>query len=669
MFFLSIVFIIISSFFITCALKEKENNFIYFLLIAFAQIVLTFEILSLLNSISANNFILCNLFILIISLIIFIKTGRNFIKSNIKNEIRKIKNAVSLDKSLMFLSLCFIFFLVCQLISTLFFPVTFGDAVSYYLPRCTAWIQNGNILHYVTPDTRELIMPTNMEFLYTWILLLKKSEFGVSIFSYISFIACIYIIYNLLKELGCSVRKRIWSILVFSSFALIAIEMYTPCADLFIGVLILNSIYLFLKSCKYNNKKMLFFSALSYALAAGTKTTALIAIPATFIALIIIAKKYKTNIIKQILVFSLMFSINFIIFSSYNYILNIIQFSNPISCKEQFLLNQFRGGFLGWISNVIKYSFAIFDISGIRDLINWNGFVTYIQSLVLSIFGITDKTFTSAYFGRYFKFNSELSILSSALGIMGLFAFLPSIIKSIKFSKKNTILFTLTTTLILNILIFSRTMVFTSYNMRYILTFVVIASPIVVYSYIKKTNFLKILMCIFMFTYLVIIPHVIPFQYIYTYIKTKKPPILNEMEVQHLYNFINNNRPQKVALIINQGHAPVYYILKARLNGNIIEQPLLENIEEYNLSQYEYIITNKGSVGSTNVVNFENRMKYPNIYVSKCLYLDYKKNVIEDINTTPAKIQCEIPFEYIERKGFKELEDNNLRNYTIYKKI
>lgn len=665
MFFISVIFVIISSYLITCSLKSKQDNFLYFLLIAFSQIVFTFEILSLLNSISANSFILCNLFILIISLIIFIKTGRNLIKSDIKNEINKIKNAIFLDKTLIFLSLCFIFFLVCQLISALFFPVTFGDAVSYYLPRCTAWIQNGNILHYITPDTRELIMPTNMEFLYTWVLLLKKSELGISIFSYISFVACIYIIYNFLKELGFSIRKRLWSIFIFSSFALVAIEMYTPCADLFIGVLILNSIYLFLKSCKYNNKKMLFFSALSYTLAAGTKTTALIAIPATFIALIIIAKKYKTNIVKQILVFSLMFSINFIIFSSYNYILNIIQFSNPISCKEQFLLNQFRGGFLGWVSNVIKYSFAIFDISGINDLINWNGFVTYLQSLVLSIFGITDKTFTSAYFGRYFKFSSEMSILTSALGIMGLFAFLPSIIKSIKFSKKNTILFVLTTTLILNILIFSRTMVFTSYNMRYVLTFVVIASPIIVYSYIKRTNFLKVLMCIFIFNYLVIIP----FQYIYTCIKMKEQTILNGIEVQYLYNFINNNKPQKVALIINQGHTPVYYIVKARLHGNTIEQPLFENIEEYNLSKYDYIITNKEIVGSTNIVNFENRMKYPNIYVSKCIYLDYQKNIIEDINITPAKIQCEIPFEYFERKGFQQLEDNNLKNYTIYKKI
>lgn len=669
MLFISVVLVIISSYLITSSLKERSNNFLYFLLIAFSQIVLTFELLSLTSSISRNNVLIYNILFLTISLIIFIKTGSNQIKSDIKNEIRKIRNAVSLDKSLKFLSICFVLFLIFQLITSLFFPVTFGDAVSYYLPRCTAWIQNGNILHYTTPDTRELIMPTNMEFLYTWVLLFKKSELGISIFSYISFIAGIYIIYNFLKELGYSTRKRLWSIFVFSSFALIAIEMHTPCADLFIGVLILNSIYLFFKSCKYDNKRMLFFSALSYALAVGTKTTALIAIPATFIALIIIAHTCKKNAIKQIMNFGLMFTLNFIIFSSYNYVLNLMQFSNPVSCNEQLLLNQFRGGFLGWISNVIKYSFAIFDISGIIDPINWNGFITHLQSLTLGLFGITDKTFTSAYFDRYFRFNSEMSILTSALGIMGLFAFLPSIIKSIKFSRKNTILFTLTTTLILNVLIFSRTMVFTSFNMRYILTFVVITSPIVVYSYIKRTNFLKILMCIFLFTYLVIISHVRPFQYIYTYIKMKMPPILNEKEVQHLYNFINDRNPQKVALIVNQGHAPVYYILKARLNGNIIEQPLVENIEEYNLSQYEYIITNKEIVGSTNIINFENRMKYPDIYVSKCLYLDYKKNIIEDINISPAKVQCEIPFEYFERKGFKQLEDNNLKNYTIYKKI
>ena len=364
------------------------------------------------------------------------------------------------------------------------------------------------------------------------------------------------------------------------------------------------------------------------------------------------------------------------IFSSYNYILNIIQFSNPVSCSEQLLLNQFQGGFKGWISNLIKYCFSIFDISGIPDLINWNGFVTYIQSLTLSIFGLTDKSYTSPYFGRYFPFNSKMSIMTSALGIMGIFAFLPSLIKAIKFLRKKTILFAFGLSLILNIIIFSRVMVFTQFNMRYLLTFIIIASPIVVYSYIKKNNFLKILMCIFLFVYLVGNTYKQPTQYISSYFKYKQntekqnqPFLTMKLEEIDLYNFLIKEKPQKTALIINQSHRPVYYIYKARLENIQIDQLLLENIEHYDLNKYDYIITNKNKVSSTNIVNFEDKIKYPDLFISKCSYTNNKREIIEDINEKPAMINCEIPFEYFIYKGFVELDTPQFKEYSILKKI
>ena len=676
MFLISLLLIIISSFFITASLKEKEVNFLYFLLIAFAQIVITFELLSLFNSISTNGILICNSLFLIVSMIAFFKTGKQIHLQPLNEELQKIKVALKLDKTLCFLSICFGLFLIFQLITALFFPVTFGDAVSYYLPRCTAWIQNGSIQHYVTPDTRELIMPTNMEFLYSWVLLFRKSELGVSVFSYISYIAGIYIIYNFLKELGTSTRRRLWSIFVISSFVLLAVEMYTPCADLFIGVLILACIYLFLRACKYDDNKALFFSALSYALAVGTKTTSVIAIPSTFIVLLIIAYKYRKNIKKQILTFALMFTINFVLFASYNYILNFIQFSNPVSCSEQLLLNQFRGGFKGWLSNLIKYCFAILDTSGIIDLLDINGFINHLQSITLNAIGITDKTFTSNYFEKYFEFNSKISMTASALGIMGLFAFLPSLIKAIKYSRKRIILSALALSLIINILIFSRTMVFTQYNMRYLLTFVVIACPIVAYSYIKKNNFFKILMCIFLFVYFVGIAHTKPVQYFVSYMKdiknyenTSRPFLLKETEETKIYDFIIENKIKNLALIINQGHAPVYYIFKARLQGVNIDQLLLENIEKYDLSKYEYIITNKTQIGSTNIINFEDMLKYPDLFVSECIYTDYAKKVINDTNIKPAMVTCVVPFGYFKIKGFEEVKSNKFEQYLILKRI
>ena len=687
MFFISICLVLFSSFLILSALikdKKETSGFLYLLLIAFSQIVLSFEILSLFKLISKNGFLVCNIICFIVSIILFIKSGNKIYTNNFKTESKKILYVLKKDKSLSFLSVCFCIFLISQLIRALFFPVTFGDALTYYLPRCTAWIQNGCINHYITPDSRELIMPVNMEFLYTWLLLFKRSEIGSAIFSYISFLGAIYVIYNFLKDLGFTIRRSLWSIFVFSSFALVAVEMYTPSADLFIGSLILSCIYLFLKATKYNDTKALYFSSLSYALAVGTKTTSIIAIPSVFVVLLIILYLYKKeHYIKNILVFGFLFIINFLIFSSYNYILNLIQFSNPVSCNEQLLLNQFRGGFKGWLCNLIKYIFAIFDISGIKDYIGYNGFISYMQSLVLSIIGATDKSFTSGYFNRYFYFDSTMSLMHSALGIMGLFAFLPSLLKSIKKylknnkNKRNIIMASLTLSLILNLIIFARTMVFTQFNMRYLLTFIVIASPIVAYSYIKSNkNLFKILLCWFMFVYFVVIAHRMPLSYIFSYTKYKTNNqvkntsfLLAKSDEIDIYNYLLNKDKKNIGLIISQVSTPNYYIEKLRLSNYIIEKILPENIEEYDLSKFDYIITNKLKSSSTNILNFKQRMLYPNFYVSKCIYNDYKQSTIYDFNTNPAMIECEIPLDYIKGKGFTNVTDIQLEQYIILENL
>ncbi len=685
MFLFSAIAVAISSYLIVPVINKKNRNidsFLCFLLIAFSQIVLSFEILSLFKSISANGILICNIIFFITSLLLFIKTKSKIYIPNIKDEICKIKQALKTDKTLLFLSVCFVIFLFSQLIVALFFPVTFGDALTYYLPRCTSWIQNGSISHYITPDTRELIMPVNMEFLYTWLLLFTKNETGCGIFAYIGYFGTIYAMWGLLKELSFTVKRRLWSIFVFSSFALVAIEMYTPSADLFIGGLILCGIYLFLKSAKENNKICLYFSSLSFALAAGTKTTAVIAIPSVFLILLTITYLYKRECIKKYISnFILLFLANFLVFSSYNYILNIIQFSNPISCNEQMLLNQFRGGFKGWLCNLIKYGFSIFDTSGLKDFINFNGFISYLQSLTLGLIGETDKSYTSAYFKRYFEFNSQMSITQCALGIMGLFAFLPSLIKSVKLylknklSKRRTIMAALALSLIFNILLFARVMVFTQFNMRYLLTFAVIASPIISYSYIKRTKFYKLLLCLFMFVYLVVIAHKMPVAFINSYIKykTQNPEIGTSFlsiksDETDIYNYIISQNDKNIALIASQVNTPNYLIEKIRLHGYKTDKLLLENIEEYNLEKYDFIITNKEMSSSTNIIRFYERINYPEAFVNQCIYTDYKQAYIYDTNVKPAMVNCEVPFAYFLQKGFSQINSIYLEKYIILTK-
>ena len=686
MFLLSIILVLLSSYLITSfVIRNKQNQpfFLLFLILSFSQIVISSEVLSVFKSISKINFFICNIVFMLLAICLYL-ICKNIYKPQIKNEIRKIKNALKIDKLLAFSAICYILFLFFELIIALFFPITYGDSLAYYLPRITSWIQNESINHFITPDTRELIMPVNMDFLYMWKLLFTKNEIGISIFSYIGYIGGIYILYNILKELCFSVRKRLWSIFVFSSFVLVFVEMYTPCADLFIGVLALASIYLFLKSSKQNDNILLYFSSLSYALAVGTKTTSIIAIPSVFILLCIISyfyKKEKALIIKQISLFCIFFIINFLIFSAYNYILNTIQFGNPISCKEQFLLNKFIGGFKSWLCSVIKYFFAIFDISGIKDYIHYNKIITYIKHLTLMLIGETPNSYTSHYFIKSFILDENIDMNNSFLGIMGILVFLPSIIKSIiitiknKLSLKTAILSIFALCFIINIFVFSRVMIFTGYNMRYVLTFVVISSPVIVYSYIKRINLFKIILCIILFIYFIVIGHKMAMSYIASYVKyqlseTKNSTsfLIAKSEEIDIYNYIKEKSPDsKTALIISQGEIPIYYIEKLKLNGYKTDKILAENIEDYALSKYDYIITNKDIYNSTNIVAFNEKINNKEKNISNCIYLDYEQKQIYSDNMQPAQVYCKVPYEYIYSQGFEFDNNIKLEKFSVLK--
>ena len=170
MFIISIILVFLSSYLLLSVFDNKylhKTNLLYFFLIIFSQIVLSFEILSLLKIISAKNILICNLFVFLLSIAIFKIKHAKLYKPDVKQEYLNIKKAIIQDKYLKILSISFIVYMISQLLNIFIIPVEFGDALTYYFPRCTHWIQSGTINHYYTFDIRELIMPVNMEFLYT----------------------------------------------------------------------------------------------------------------------------------------------------------------------------------------------------------------------------------------------------------------------------------------------------------------------------------------------------------------------------------------------------------------------------------------------------------------------------------------------------------------------
>ena len=689
MFFLSIFFILVSSYLILSVIDKKtefKNNLgiIFFLLIAFSQIILSFEILSVFRILSKNSVFISNVIFLLISAFTWYLCGRSYYKPLVFTELKKIFYALKQDRILLFIFFCFLIFIISTIIIALFFPIRYADALSYYFSRCAMWIQNMGISHYLTMDTRELIMPVNSEILYTWLLLFLKNEIGTGIFPYIFYINSVYIIYNLLGELGFCRRKRLWSVFVFSSFPLVYIESSIPVGDLWVGSLILTSIYLFLCACKYSKNILYFFSALSYALAVGLKTTAIIAFPSVLILIIMLAYVYDNKMVKtSIFKFLCFFSVNFLIFSSYIYFLNWIDFNNPISDKSQLLLNSFRGGVKGYIFNLVHYIFIMFDFSGVPDFLNLGVLIEKMQNKLLSLIGIANFDYISQFFPIPFKYNSEIGITQSLLGFIGILTFYPAIVYSLiqgikrRLSKKRVVLLFFAISYLINILIFARVMVYTKFNMRYLLTFVVIASPIIVYTYIRNNkNMVKWILCLLLFINLAFIPHAKPLSFIIGYIKnyhfantnktTDRSYILKDFDEAAIRRYFFAKNKSEIGLMLQMHNHPLYYIKKLSLDGHNLYTVLPEIITEYDLEKFDYLIISKSFITSNTIKNFKTDTDIPNI--SDCIYKNYKKEIITPSgNQFPVTVVCLVPLKYILENGFEITQDINLNSYWILK--
>ena len=674
MFLISLILVIFSTFFITAVLNKnsKANLFlIYFLILGFAQLVLSFEVLSLMSLISINGLLYANAIFFFTALIIWLLNKKPLPKLNFSIELSKIKKALKLDKTLAILSILLTIFLVIKLTNIFVLPISWGDALVYYFPRCLSWIYNGNINHYIVPDVREIIMPVNMEFLYTWLFLFFKTERGTAIFSFISYVGGLIVIYNLLGYFNIIVRRRLWAIYVFSAFSLIGSLLQTPCADIFIGSLILASIYLFIVFAKENNKTALTISTLSYALAIGTKTTTLLVSPAVFILFFVILLKYKKyKFIKSSFIFLFLMFINFMIFASYNYILNFIQFSHPISNSTHILLNKFFGGINGYIFNLIRYIFVLFDASGIDNFQFYNDTITNLQSRVLSLFGMNSTSYLSPYYPDDYLFESETSPLKGYLGLLCIFTFVPSIFICIKrlFNKKlkdkNFAINILGLLYVINILFFAGVMFFTSFNMRYLITFVVISSPILIYSYIGTIkNWYKILTTALIALYLLSIPIANELPYLIYVLKNDnirswKSITRDEISIA---NYLKRNNYKNILLYISGKHRSIYDFEKLKLHNFKIDRLLLENIESYDISKYDYIVTDEYELSASNLLYI------PNKY---CVYFDKNKNIVEyNKKSKIVKANCKLPFEYFKEKGFVDDTStiNSLSSFKLFK--
>ena len=269
MLFLGVVFQSLISYF----LASIFNLGILFFISFFAFVVLNVQILSLFKGITGLNILILTFIEFLIICFIWFKNKKFPSFNSLKTFISELKSALINDKSLLILTIFWIFCILVSFILAFLSPVNEPDAQGYHCLRALFWASDGFISHFETADIRCHSMPINSELFYVWILSLSKNDIGFGLLQFFSYFLLLISSFKLMEFYDIDFNKRIWSVLFFSSFAGVISQISSTQTDLLVGSLLVSSLYLIHKFKKENKNCLLYFASLSMALSFGVKST------------------------------------------------------------------------------------------------------------------------------------------------------------------------------------------------------------------------------------------------------------------------------------------------------------------------------------------------------------------------------------------------------------
>ena len=660
MLFIGVVFQSLISFFLASIFNLSVIFFISF----FAFVILNIEILSLFKGISGQNILILTFLEFLIVGFIWFKNKKIPSTSNFKGFLIELKNSLLADKSLLVLFLFWVFCITISFILALLSPVNEPDAQGYHALRSLFWAKDGFISHFEIADIRCHSMPINSELFYVWILSLSKNDLGFGLLQFFSYFLLIISSFKIMEFYEIDFNKRIWSILIFSSFAGVISQISSTQTDLLVGSLLTTSFYLILEFKKQNKLNFLYFASLSMAISFGVKSTGIIASIPLLIWYIFLLRK-------EFIKYFLFLILNFSIFSSYNYILNLINYSSPLGAKSALLGHGFWGGFGAIVANFIRYIFQFFDFSGFTIGFYINKFLLSAQAAAIEFFNIPRDLGENV--GLNFT-NISMTEQVLGFGILGFLVFLPSSIVGF-FNKKLRIFSIIFWAMILTL---SFSIAYMIYSIRFIVTFVAFSIPLISLTYFKKMNLYKFFIILFAIFYLGYASLFLSQRPMYHLKKEfQKTPdiklIQNKMRdlnykfypsFNEAYTMKSAVEPickdnSKIAIFASNGYM-LYSTKFLEFNYSCkIDTLNILHIRNYDLSNYDYIITQKNLPQHIEVIN-ANDIKNPLTPSNKaiCYYegFDYKRRPrLLNFNELDKALSasCKINNEFLADIGFK----------------
>ena len=503
-FIISFCLVISSSYFLTAVLKSKrsENSVIFFLLNTAAQIILTFEFLSLLKAIDLYNVLKVNAAIFLFALVFWnIKNKPKLKTTEFELSFEKIKTELKKDKILFALSIFFLGSLIVSFFLAAYAPVNLWDSMTYHTARVAFWIQNKSLDHFETSSIRQVMFPPNAEIFYLWPLVFIKKDFLAGMVQFISFCGSLWVLTSFLTYIKISKKRILWAVFIFASLPEIILQASSTQNDLVLGFFLFASLYLFIYGVREKEKLSLIMSAMAIGISMGIKGSVFMFLPILGIIYTIISvRSEKKQFYRPLLLCGSWTVLFFLLLSSYNYILNYQEFHNPLGLESymDFYMPPDKS-IKSFIANIIRYNLAFIDFTGFEAAKILSLPFLFLKNMLFGIFSLSENQ--GLLYMDINLLNTKIHENFATYGPIGFLIFIPLVVRNgLKgiFSKTDKIrtiaLFALIPLIFIPIL--ATLLGFTLWNMRYFTTAMVLSAPLFALSYSYKLKPLKIIMFI-----------------------------------------------------------------------------------------------------------------------------------------------------------------------------
>jgi len=313
---------------------------VYFYLIVFSLNIFISQILSFFSQLN-NRYLYFGLqTVLVVFLVWFVMRKSRISWTDLLPQNNRPEEKLNFLSGLM-VGITSLSFLVLFLIGTQTPPNNL-DSLHTHLTRVYYWLQHGNFLSWPALGTAQLYYPINANIQALWLFLFGHNEKLFFLVPWVSLIVIATETYHIGRELKLSQNQALVSCLVLLTIPAAVLQTYSFQNDITVSALVIIFIAFFLTYLRTQELKYLIVSLFGLALSLGVKQTAFMVLPALLLWLLYAALKHKIK--KGHLLHLGWLLAFFLLFSSYKYIQNIVEFgsffgSSDITAGQKFTLS------------------------------------------------------------------------------------------------------------------------------------------------------------------------------------------------------------------------------------------------------------------------------------------------------------------------------------------